>query len=155
MMTPRTEAGAVLESIVLAVFRLNGDFLRAAEMIAAPAGLTAARWQVLGAIIHRPATVADIARAMGLARQSVQRLADILAGEGLAEYIENPAHKRAKLLSMTEAGRAAIDRLADRAHRWGNAASAGLPVDALSACLSMLKLLSERAEATLDETLLS
>lgn len=155
MKTPRTEASAVLAEIVLAVFRLNGDFLRAAEMISAPAGLTAARWQVLGAIIHQPASVAEIARAMGLTRQSVQRLADILASEGLAEYLENPAHKRAKLLSMTAAGRAAIDRLADRSHRWGNATSDGLSADALRSCLSMLQALSERAEATHDERLLS
>lgn len=37
--------------------------------------------------------VAAIARAMGLARQSVQRTADLLEAEGLVEYVENPAHR--------------------------------------------------------------
>ena len=120
-MTERTEAGTVLTDVVLAVFRLNGSLLEAADGIAAPAGLTAARWQVLGAILQQPKSVAEIARDMGLTRQSVQRLADILAAEGLAAYAENPAHKRAKLLSMTQAGRAAIERLGERQRVWANA----------------------------------
>jgi DNA-binding MarR family transcriptional regulator len=36
---------------------------------------------------------------MGLARQSVQRIADLLVDKSLAEYLPNPAHARAKLVS--------------------------------------------------------
>jgi DNA-binding MarR family transcriptional regulator len=46
-----------------------------------------------------------------LARQSVQRIVDILVARGLAEYHDNPAHRRAKLLTPTDEGRAAIGRL--------------------------------------------
>ena len=55
--------------------------------------------------------MAGIAREMGLARQSVQRIADILVERGLADYRDNPAHRRAKLLVPTESGRAAIGRI--------------------------------------------
>ena len=48
---------------------------------------------------------------MGITRQSVQRIADLLVEHGLAEYLPNPAHRRAKLLAPTEAGRAAIARI--------------------------------------------
>ncbi|HLL35848.1 MAG TPA: MarR family transcriptional regulator [Streptomyces sp.] len=95
----------------IGVFRLNGQFLSVAEELAGPAGLTAARWQVLGAVLREPLPVAGIARAMGITRQSVQRIADLLVARGLAEYRPNPAHRRAKLLAPTEAGRAAIDRI--------------------------------------------
>ena len=46
--------------------------------LGAGAGLTSARWQVLAALAlaGRPLTVAQIARTMGLSRQSVQRLVD-------------------------------------------------------------------------------
>ncbi|AIR99618.1 MarR family winged helix-turn-helix transcriptional regulator [Streptomyces glaucescens] len=94
------------------VFRLNGQFLSVAEDLAGPAGLTAARWQVLGAVLREPLPVAGIARAMGITRQSVQRIADLLVARGLAEYRPNPAHRRAKLLAPTEEGRAAIGRIA-------------------------------------------
>lgn len=66
----RTVAGGVLTELVLATFRLNGRFLDASEVMARPVGLTAAWWQVLGAVLAAPAPVASIARTMGLSRQS-------------------------------------------------------------------------------------
>ncbi|MFI8947519.1 MarR family winged helix-turn-helix transcriptional regulator [Streptomyces sp. NPDC053750] len=95
----------------LGVFRLNGQFLAVAEELARPAGLTAAWWQVLGAVLRDPLPVSGVARAMGITRQSVQRIADLLVERGLAEYRPNPAHRRAKLLAPTEAGRAAVSRI--------------------------------------------
>jgi DNA-binding MarR family transcriptional regulator len=105
----------LLSRAALTAFRLNGQFLGLAEQLARPVGLTAARWQVLGAVLREPLTVAGIARAMGITRQSVQRLADLLEAEGLAEYVPNPSHRRAKLLRPTEAGYAAV-RAIDPAH---------------------------------------
>jgi DNA-binding MarR family transcriptional regulator len=101
----------LLSRSALGVFRLNGQFLGVAEELARPAGLTAAWWQVLGAALGEPLPVSGIARAMGITRQSVQRIADLLVERGLAEYRPNPAHRRAKLLAPTAEGRAAIARI--------------------------------------------
>lgn len=98
----------LLSRTALTVFRLNGQFLSAADELARPAGLTAAWWQVLGAVLRTPLPVSGIARAMGITRQSVQRVADLLVDRGLAAYVPNPAHRRAKLLTPTAAGRAAV-----------------------------------------------
>jgi DNA-binding MarR family transcriptional regulator len=117
---PRTPAGDALTELVVKTFRLNGLFLDAAEQIARPAGLTAAWWQVLGAVLDEPRSVAGIAREMGLARQSVQRIADLLAGRGLVEYRPNPAHQRAKLVAPTSAGWDAIRALGGTQHEWAN-----------------------------------
>lgn len=116
-MTPRGEtpgAPALLSGSALTVFRLNGQFLALAEGLARPAGLTAAWWQVLGAVLDEPLPAAGIARAMGITRQSVQRVADLLVERELAEYRPNPAHRRAKLLAPTAAGRAAVRRIGPR-----------------------------------------
>jgi MarR family len=86
----------LLSAASITTFRLNGQFLALAEELARPAGLTAAWWQVLGAVLGPPLPVAGIAREMGLTRQSVQRIADILVERGVAEYRDNPAHRRAK-----------------------------------------------------------
>ena len=110
----------LLSAASIATFKLNGQFLALAEELARPAGLTAAWWQVLGAVLGAPLPVAGIAREMGLTRQSVQRIADILVERGLAEYRDNPAHRRAKLLVPTEAGRAAVGRIGP-----GHAAASG------------------------------
>jgi DNA-binding MarR family transcriptional regulator len=110
-----TRAQELLSDAALTSFRLNGQLLAVAEELARPVGLTAAWWQVLGAALGAPQSVSDIARAMGLTRQSVQRIADLLVREGLAAYAENPRHRRAKLVTPTEAGFAAV-RAIDPAH---------------------------------------
>ncbi|MFF7300356.1 MarR family transcriptional regulator [Streptomyces sp. NPDC008265] len=101
----------LLSRTALGVFRLNGQFLSLSDELARPAGLTAAWWQVLGAVLREPLPVAGIARTMGITRQSVQRIADLLVEKDLAEYVPNPAHRRAKLLRPTEEGRSAVDRI--------------------------------------------
>lgn len=101
----------LLATAALTSFRLNGQFLALAEELARPVGLTAAWWQVLGAVLREPKSVAGIAREMGMARQSVQRIADLLVERGMAEYADNPAHRRAKLLVVTDAGLTAVRRI--------------------------------------------
>ena len=146
-MDDRTPAGDALTDIVMRTFRLNGQFLAAAETMARPAGLTAAWWQVLGAVLRGPLPVSGIAREMGLARQSVQRIADLLVDKGLAEYQPNPAHRRAKLLAPTEAGWAAIGRLREAQHAWANRVSAAVGERELRAALTtMEKLVGALAE---------
>ncbi|WP_461027599.1 MarR family winged helix-turn-helix transcriptional regulator [Streptomyces sparsus] len=105
----------MLSRAAVTSFRLNGQFLTVAEQLSRPVGLTAARWQVLGAVLREPLPVAAVARAMGITRQSVQRIADLLVEGGLARYEPNPAHRRAKLLAPTESGMAAVRRI-DPAH---------------------------------------
>jgi DNA-binding MarR family transcriptional regulator len=105
------ERQELLSRSALGVFRLNGQFLGVADELAGPAGLTAAWWQVLGAVLGQPLPVSGIAREMGITRQSVQRIADLLVERGLAEYRPNPAHRRAKLLAPTAQGRAAVRRI--------------------------------------------
>jgi DNA-binding MarR family transcriptional regulator len=108
---PHTEAGEVLTELILTTFRLNGRFMDAAQEMAEKGGITAAWWQVLGGVLDQPRSVAQIGRLMGMTRQGVQRVADLLVAKQLAEYRPNPAHRRAKLLACTEAGYWAIRRI--------------------------------------------
>lgn len=116
-----SDAQQLLSDSALTSFRLNGQFLAVAEALAEPAGLTATRWQVLGAVLGEPLSVSDIARVMGITRQSVQRTADVLADAGLVAYRDNPAHRRAKLVEATAAGLEAVRLInpghAELAHR--------------------------------------
>jgi DNA-binding MarR family transcriptional regulator len=106
-----TDAGAVLTDVVLTTFRLNARLMEVAQELAIAGDLTAAWWQVLGGVLDQPRSVAEIGRRMGMTRQGVQRVADLLVERGLAEYRPNPAHRRAKLLACTEAGYWAIRRI--------------------------------------------
>ena len=119
MEEPTTAAAAdAFGEIILEVFRLNGRLIDAGDSIAAPVGQTSARWQVLGVAAGGPASVAQVARAMGLTRQSVQRTADLLAADGLVRYTDNPHHRRAKLVTMTPKGQQALDHIQRRQARW-------------------------------------
>jgi DNA-binding MarR family transcriptional regulator len=137
----------LLSAASIATFKRNGQFLALAEELARPAGLTAAWWQVLGAVLGGPLPVAGIAREMGLTRQSVQRIADILVARGLAEYRDNPAHRRAKLLVPTGAGRAAIGRIGPGHDDAAGRLAAALGEDALAGAVDTLHGLS----AALDQ----
>ena len=134
----RTESGDVLTDVVMRTFRLYGAFLDAAEVMTKPVGLTAAWWQVLGAVLREPLSVSGIAREMGLARQSVQRIADLLVDKGLAEYLPNPAHQRAKLVRPTDEGYAAIARLREAQHEWANRVSAQVSLEDLRTTLATM-----------------
>jgi DNA-binding MarR family transcriptional regulator len=56
----------------------------------------------------------------------VQRLADVLVGDGLAVYEPNPAHRRAKLLRLTPRGRSALRTVQAAQVRWADALGAEL-----------------------------
>jgi DNA-binding MarR family transcriptional regulator len=51
-----------------------------------------------------PLTVPQIAQMRPTSRQRMQRLADELANEGLVEFIDNPKHRRSKLVRLTPKG---------------------------------------------------
>jgi DNA-binding MarR family transcriptional regulator len=108
--------------------------------------LTSSRWQVLGAIEERPLPVAQIARNMGLARQNVQRLSDVLQKEGFIAYTPNPDHQRAKLVCLTDKGRRGINELTGRQATWANLIASGARPADIQTALSLLKKLRSRLE---------
>jgi DNA-binding MarR family transcriptional regulator len=120
----RTPAGDALTALLGQVIGLTRRFTAAGEALAKPAGQTLARWLVLETIQDQPATVAQIARTLLLARQGVQRLADLLVRDDLAAYENNPAHRRAKLLRITPAGRTALRTIQTAQAAWADALGA-------------------------------
>lgn len=51
-----------------------------------------------------PLTVPQIAEMRPTSRQRMQRLADELVDEGLVEFVDNPKHRRSKLVRLTRKG---------------------------------------------------
>jgi DNA-binding MarR family transcriptional regulator len=91
--------------------------------------------------------VADIGRKMGMTRQGVQRIADLLVDRGLAEYRENQAHRRAKLLACTEAGYRAIARIATVQHPWADRIGTAVGIADLNEADAVLRRLIEVLES--------
>src|SRR5215216_6759677 len=61
-----------------------------------------------------PLTVPQIAQMRPTSRQRMQRLADELAAEGLIVFIDNPKHRRSKLVQLTPRGQARYRELSSR-----------------------------------------
>lgn len=142
-----SEAASITE-LVLECFRLNGRLLAAGDTLVRDLGLTSARWQVLGAIALSPVPlpVAHIARNMGLSRQNVQRLVDEMAAQGVLRFAPNPHHQRAKLVTLTQQGRALYDAAAEKQTPWAAALGEGLPASEVRAALALLRTMRSRLE---------
>jgi DNA-binding MarR family transcriptional regulator len=53
---------------------------------------------------HGPQTVPDLARRREVSRQFIQATVNPLLEEGVLEARDNPAHRRSKLIALTDAG---------------------------------------------------
>jgi DNA-binding MarR family transcriptional regulator len=148
-MPNRTPAGAAATEVILSVFKANGVLVTSGDQLSASEDLSSARWQVLGAIAiaDRPLTVPQIARRMGLTRQSVHATVKRLIADGLVELLPNADHRRSPLARLTDLGEcryAAIDR---RQIAWVNRLARGLRRSDLETAARVLDELCGRLEA--------
>jgi DNA-binding MarR family transcriptional regulator len=107
-MTSRAESYRLL---VADVYELAGVSRRSSEQTAAAHGQTVARWHVMSVLSDQPHTVPTVARRLGLARQSVQRVADDLVAAGLVKRSDNPDHQRSPKLVLTTTGRSTLQKI--------------------------------------------
>ena len=142
------KSGDAVTSLILETFRLNGRLLAAGDALITGLGLTSARWQVLGAVAAAPVplSVAQIARAMGLTRQAVQRLANDMESDGLLRFAVNPNHRRAKLVVMTQSGQGVYAAAMKRQAPWAQALAHGFNAQQIAAAAVVLKTLRLRLE---------
>jgi DNA-binding MarR family transcriptional regulator len=101
----------LLPLIIADVYELAGALRRRGDEIAQTAGQTQARWQVLSAASDPGRSVPQIARRLGVTRQNVQRIADGLVSQGLAQFSANPDHRTSQYLQLSQTGRAALRKL--------------------------------------------
>jgi len=147
-MPVRTPSGEAATQIILSTFRANSLLLEAGDLLGAREGLTSARWQVLGAIAlaERPLTVPQIARRMGLTRQSVHATVKRLVADGLLEIAPNADHRRSSLVDLTGAGRSRYEAIDRMQAAWVNALARGLDRSDLETTAHVLDELSRRLE---------
>jgi len=142
----RTPAGDAFSLFAITALRLAGHLTTAGDALAKPAGQSSARWQVLAAARHRTMSVAEIARTLGLARQGVQRLADVLEAEGLIAYCDNPRHQRARLVALTEKGAARLAKIEIAQAKWADAIGAEFTAAEMAAASAVMARVLERLQ---------
>ncbi|MDJ0832565.1 MAG: MarR family transcriptional regulator [Gammaproteobacteria bacterium] len=136
--------GHTFTEIVIESFKLSGLLANEGDRIAAPLGLSSARWKILGALARSetPLTVSQIARNMGQSRQAVQSLVNIMSETGLIEFQNNPNHKRAKLAVLTPTGVNSYQEMEAIQIPWANDYASQMTIDDLERTLVTLKKIS-------------
>ena len=144
----RTPEGKQATELILTTFRVHGLLLAAGDLLTAEYGLTSARWQVLGAIVYaqRPLTVPQIARRMGLTRQTVHTTVSRLLADRAVELVPNEDHQRSQLVRLTERGQAKYEAIDQKQAGWVNRLTAGLSRSDLDTAARVLAELGARLE---------
>jgi len=143
-----------LSALFLDIFRANARLTMAGDQLVAPLGLTSARWQVLGAVAMAPVPqpVAHIARDMGATRQGVQRLVNELIETGLVELRDNPHHRRAKLVCLTDRGRETLAAIHKLQRPWVDGLGQGMEREKIALAAEVLQTLRARLEQNSEES---
>lgn len=141
--------GNMFTEIVLETFKLSGLLTTVGDSVAASAGINSARWKILGAIYlsSHSLTVPQIARTMGQSRQAVQRLVDIMHKDNLLTFSDNPNHKKAKLIALTEKGSAIYLKVDEQQIPWANDLADNLDAKDLAITLQTLKKIQQVLDA--------
>ena len=141
-MTERADqAGRLVADVVEAA----GAIRRLGDEMASEVGQTQARWQVLSVLSEGDWTVARAARRLGITRQSVQRVADLLLEEGLLVAEPNPDHARSPLIRLTREGERALATITAVSDPWQEALGSRLTLDDLRTARRVLAALIEAA----------
>ena len=143
--TPRSPEGAALVTLIIEIAQTFFRLRAAGKRIGAVTPWGGGLWGFLRSLdVGGPQTVPQIARARPVARQRIQRLANEAAASGYVEFVDNPAHKRSKLVRLTPHGKAAVDDLTEHFADLGEALSQDMNLADLQTAAHTLQGLREK-----------
>jgi DNA-binding MarR family transcriptional regulator len=150
--TKRTEAGQAIEDLIIEIvatfFLLRAEGMRIG--VVSPSG--EGYWSVLRLLkINGPQTVPQIARYRYVPRQSVQKLANEMLADGVIELVNNPAHKRSKLLRLTSKGDIVFQEMSDRIAKLAETLAKQQDAAQLQNAADVVKKLHEQLREMLDQ----
>jgi len=88
---------------------------------------------------------------LGISRAAASQMTDRLVHLGLLARAENPADRRAKLLTLTPAGEAVVRRTIDARRKWMEDLTRALDADQRAIIGNALQTLTEAAEQIQNE----
>ena len=134
-----TQTNAIL-NLVVETLKLAPKLQLEGDKLTRDLDLTSSRWGVLGIVAsaEKPLTVADLARRMALKPQTVQRFTAAMEEKGFITLDNNPDHKRARLIRLTEKGEKALATLKTREQQWAKAIAQGLTTQDIDKAAELL-----------------
>ena len=133
-----------VESLIDETRRLFHRMKLAAEQLHGAEGITAGMRGVLfGLDRSGPQTVPQMASARPVSRQHIQTLVNPLVERRYVELVDNPAHRRSKLVRLTPRGRRLVDRMRKRESRVFGALGSGMSEKQLRSAATVVRSLRE------------
>ena len=144
---------SAITDVIFETFRLHGRLIAFGDQMVESWGLTSARWQILGSIVLSDSvvTVSDIARNLGLSRQAVQRVVNDMAASGFVRLEDNPHHKRAKLVNLTDKGQEVYGEVDREFTAWVNTVAGTFDLTALGEAREVMVTLRDLCEKNMEE----
>jgi DNA-binding MarR family transcriptional regulator len=107
---------AATEDATAAFSRALHDFFRASRRARgraarrpSPSGLSMAQYHLLEPLADAPSTNRDLAASADVSSPTATRMIDVLIARGVVTRVEDPTDRRAVLISLTPAGRRALE----------------------------------------------
>jgi DNA-binding MarR family transcriptional regulator len=151
-MNEQQRAGqTVVGDLTRDIFEASAAVRDIGEQLARTAGQSLARWQLLYLLDAQPLTVPTVARRLGLARQSVQRVADEVVAERLVRTLPNPDHQRSPLLALTDDGADVLARINKVAALWHRKVLRALTSAEIARGRAFLHKMTELARDAIDD----
>jgi DNA-binding MarR family transcriptional regulator len=142
----KTEAFHPLSLSVRSLFHKLGSAVTALHE---GSGVSVGMRAVLESVIAGgPQTVPQMARARPVSRQHIQTLVNELLAAGYVEYLDNPAHRRSKLVRITKKGRKLFSSLRERENEALSRLSVDVTIQELEDAGHVLSVLIERFQST-------
>ncbi|MDY6950865.1 MAG: MarR family transcriptional regulator [Thermodesulfobacteriota bacterium] len=97
--------GQALHDLFREVFALHGTLTAVMDEVHEQAGLSSPQIRVMRFLSQSgSATVPDVAFALGVSRQFIQKVCNDLHALGFMDFSDNPRHKRSKLVGLSPLG---------------------------------------------------
>lgn len=140
--------GHDLHDLFRNVFALHASLSSAMDSVHEHSGLRTPQVRVANRLSHGPATVPHVATDLAVSRQYVQTVCNELQEQGLMEFVENPRHKRSKLVALTEKGQKALAQTRENEAALIQQSLPDICSQQVTEASTLLKELRERIEET-------
>jgi len=132
--------GQMIDETVLLFRRLRS----VAEALHGEGTLSGGRRNVLRELKRSgPQTVPQMARSRAVTRQHVQALVNPLDEQGFVEFVDNPAHRRSRLVRLTHSGEGYLDRMQSREADLLSALNVGASTERVESAVEVMRLVRE------------
>ena len=138
-----------VDRLVADVLECAGALRRYGDALTRPLGQTEVRWAVLSVLSGGARTVPQVARRLGVTRQSVQRVANLLASKGLIESAPNPDNARSPLFRLSKRGEEVLTAITRAVDPWLRRVSEELSLEDLRRARAALAVLMRFARGAI------